>query len=208
MAIFNEILSGRYNRALQKIFAIKGSPPVRQLGGEITPSHALNSGVENRFMEQWNRFAVGAIAAAVAAQNSAVQFRNPVTSGVIAVLERAAIFEGVADQIVVTQNTGDAPLAGAVGQRCLDNRAVKGAAQTLGAACQTTVGNNIAVVGGVIFRIFVQANVDYPFLITDENQEITVAPGDVVYFFTGNVNVTLVVNLIWRERALEESEKT
>ena len=207
MAIFNEILSGRYNRALQKIFAIKGSPPVRQLGGEVTPVHFLFSGVENRFLEQWNRFGMGVTAGAVAAQNTAFQFRNPVTSGVVAVIERISFAETAADNIFVTQSTGDAQLAAAAGQRCLDNRPVKGSATTLGAACQSTVGNNIGITGGVIAVVSIQVSTDYPYLIMDENQEITILPGDVLYLFTGNVNVQLRVNLLWRERALEDSEK-
>jgi len=208
MAIFNEILSGRYNRALQKIFAIKGSPPVRQLGGEVTPVHFLFSGVENRFLEQWNRFGMGVTIGAVAAQNSALQFRNPVTSGVVAVIERISFSEIGADNIFVTQSTLDGPLAAAAGQRCLDNRPVKGSAVTLGAACQTTVGNNIAITGGVIDVVSIQAAVDYPYLIMDENQEITILPGDVLYLFTSNVNAQLRANLLWRERALEDSEKS
>src|SRR5260370_17773678 len=35
MARFNEILVGRYNRMLQKLFSMKGSPPAAQLASEI-----------------------------------------------------------------------------------------------------------------------------------------------------------------------------
>src|SRR5712664_4204220 len=207
MAIFNEILSGRYNRALQKIFAIKGSPPVRQLGGEVTPVHFLFSGVENRFLEQWNRFGAAITIPPVAGLNAAAQFRNPASSGVVAVIERASFFESLADNIFVTQSTNDAQLAAAIGQRCLDNRPVKGSSTTLGAACQITTGNGIPITGGVIGVVAVQATTDYPYLIMDENQEITILPGDVLYLFTTNVNITFRVSLLWRERALEDSEK-
>ncbi len=207
MAIFNEILSGRYNRALQKIFAIKGSPPVRQLGGEVTPVHFLFSGVENRFLEQWNRFGAAINIPAVAGLNAAVQFRNPATSGVVAVIERVSFSESLVDNIFISQSTNDAQLAAAIGQRCLDNRPVKGSATTLGAACQTTTGNGIPIVGGVIDLVAVQANTDYPYLIMDENQEITILPGDVLYLFTSNVNIIFRASFLWRERALEDSEK-
>jgi len=36
MAKFNEILAGRYNRFLQKLFQMKGGPPSAQLSSEIT----------------------------------------------------------------------------------------------------------------------------------------------------------------------------
>jgi hypothetical protein len=150
---------------------------------------------------------MGVTIAAVAAQNTVLQFRNPGTSGVIAVIERISFSELVNDRVFVTQSTGDAQLAAAVGQRCLDNRPVRGSAATLGAACQTTVGNNIAIVGGVIAVVNILANTDYPYLIMDENQEITILPGDVLYLFTSGLNTALSANLIWRERALEDSEK-
>ncbi len=207
MAIFNEILSGRFNRALQKIFAIKGSPPVRQLGGEILPVHGIFSGVENRFLESWNRFAADGLVTAVAAVTSASMFRNPVTSNVIAVIERLSFSESVADpSLFVSQDTGTAALSTAVGQRCLDNRAVKGSTSTLGAACQVTQQTGFVVTGGIIFRIGLPALADYN-LIVNENQEITVLPGDVIEVVTSNVNVNLTTNWMWRERVLEESER-
>src|SRR5258708_36523747 len=87
MAIFNEILSGRYNRALQKIYAIKGSAPVRQLGGEILPIHAFYAGIETRALEEWYRF--GTIINAAAGVGQAVaQLRNPLGSNRLVVFEK------------------------------------------------------------------------------------------------------------------------
>jgi len=92
MAIFNEILVGRYNRALQKIFGIKGSPPVRQVAGEITPAISMFYGVEHRITESWNRYAIGVAAGPVAAQVCNFRYRNPRGSGVLAVLEKVIFF--------------------------------------------------------------------------------------------------------------------
>src|SRR5258707_1317441 len=87
MAIFNEILSGRYNRALQKIFCIKGPPPVRQLAGEIQPSHFFYSGVETRALEEWYRY--GLLLSQVAGVGqAAARLRNPTGSNRLVVLER------------------------------------------------------------------------------------------------------------------------
>src|SRR5260370_12899082 len=82
MAIFNEILEGRFNRGLQKLFAIKGGPPVRQLGGEIMPVHPLRSGVENLWLEGWNRFVAFTDLTTRVGQIVGVRMRNPIGSNV------------------------------------------------------------------------------------------------------------------------------
>src|SRR5713101_6850733 len=99
MGIFNEILAGRYNRALQKQFAIKGSPPVRQLGGEVTPQVSLFYGRENRFTETWNVFGQLHNVPALAANLSQSRLRNPFGSNVIAVVEKITFSSGLANQI-------------------------------------------------------------------------------------------------------------
>lgn len=207
MARHNEILTGRHNRFLQKLFSMKGPPPAPQLTSEITPVHHILTGAENRYIESWNRFAVGAVTAQVAAQNSAVRLRNPAGSNAIGVIERLSFSEGAGDTVLVVQNTNGVALATAIGQRCLDNRPVAGSSSTLGATLQTSIGNNIAVVGGVVARCFIAPNPDYIFIVT-ENQEITLLPGDDLTLYTTAVNVFLTANFMWRERFLEDSERT
>src|SRR5260370_34272425 len=87
MANFNEILEGRFNRGLQKLFAIKGGPPVRQLGGEIMPVHPLRSGVENLWLEGWNRFVAFTDLTSGVGQIVGVRMRNPIGSNVMGGLE-------------------------------------------------------------------------------------------------------------------------
>src|SRR5258708_33716745 len=103
MAIFNEILVGRYNRALQKLLGIKGSPPVRQVGGEIMPILGMFYGVDNRFLETWYRYAFNFDQPAIAGLTTAVRFRNPAGSGVIAVLESVKIWSAGAQNIQMRQ---------------------------------------------------------------------------------------------------------
>src|SRR5260370_24036738 len=174
MARYNEILVGRFNRFLQKFFRMKGGPPAPQRSGDIQVEVPLFSGVENRFLEGWHRFAVGALAPAVVGQNSRARFINHLTSGVVAVIERLSVAVSAADTIFVSQSTGDAALASAVGQRCLDNREPRGG-NTLGASCQTTVGANQVITGGVVARLITNGNIDIPVIQTDD-QEITVLP--------------------------------
>src|SRR5713226_1397388 len=101
MAIYNEILVGRYARMLQKLFSIKGGVPAKQLAGEITPAFTLFSGAEHRYLESWGLFASSIIQAAVAAQFSQVQWRNPPGSNVIAVFHMLVATGQAADQPLV-----------------------------------------------------------------------------------------------------------
>jgi len=86
MALYNEILVGRYNRSLQKLFGIKGSPPAPQLSSDIQTSHSFFSGQENRYPESWYLYGVPKAFAASAANRNQFRIRNGVTSGVIAVV--------------------------------------------------------------------------------------------------------------------------
>src|SRR5713226_9548531 len=91
MAIFNEILVGRYNRALQKLLAIKGSPPLRQLGGEMMPVISIFRGVEDRYLESWDRFGIVMQSTGGVGQFPAVRIRNPAGSNIMAVLEKIVL---------------------------------------------------------------------------------------------------------------------
>ncbi len=206
MAKFNEILTGRHNKFFTRLFSMKGPAPAPQLAGEVMPVQPFFHGAENRFLESWNRFTSAAFIPAVAAQDSAVMFRNPPLSNVIGVIERLSVSESVADtDIFITQDTNKPQLSTAFGIRSLDNRAVGGSTTTLGSICQVSGQPNFAVTGGFIARLGVAASLDYS-LIVQPFQEITVLPNDVVEVVTSNVNVNLHVNFMWRERALEESE--
>src|SRR5437899_9413190 len=88
MALYNEILVGRFARGIQKYFGAKGSPPIKQLAGDLYIVHKLFNGAENRYLEGWSRFGWVAGQAAAVGNKSAVRLRNPPTSNVIAVIER------------------------------------------------------------------------------------------------------------------------
>src|SRR5258708_15624953 len=90
-AVYNEIGIGRWNRFIQKITDIKGSPPARQLASEIVFKHPIFSGQENRYLESWDLFGVGITVGAIAGQSSGLRLRNPSASNVIAVLTKAVV---------------------------------------------------------------------------------------------------------------------
>src|SRR5258708_40293223 len=88
MALFNEILVGRYNRFLQKLLAMKGGPPAPQLATEIGTNIQLFHGVENRYLEGWQRFGGQfSVPAAGVGNVGGFRFRNPAGNNVITAVE-------------------------------------------------------------------------------------------------------------------------
>jgi hypothetical protein len=200
MAGYNEILVGRFNRGLQKLFGMKGPPPTPTLGSEIMPIHPLFSGAENRYLEGWNRFAVSISVAAVAASTDGVRIRNPLTSNVIAVIEHAEMIDGVNASVAVPliweKGTGpDLTTAGT--PVTLDPRGGK-------ANMIVSFGNNPGAMT-VIAQNGSGANTLWEIA---RNIEWTLLPGDAYGFRTSTLNDQMLASLVWRERFLEDSERT
>jgi hypothetical protein len=206
MAIFNEILSGRFNRSLQKIFAIKGSAPVRQLGGEIMPVHIIPSGVENRYPEQWDRFAVYLTQPAVAAQFSVAEMRNPTTSNTMIVIEQITVGNqnaaAISSQIATGPLTTDLATLVSVANARFDPRGRPTPSAILSRSSQA--GLALPFVNKAFLTLPTQQMFQ---LINDENQEWILLPGEALEIDLIGVNQQLDVSFCWRERALEESER-
>jgi len=214
MAIFNEILVRRYNRALQKIFGIKGSPPVRQVAGEITPAISMFYGVEHRITESWNRYAIGVAAGPVAAQVCNFRYRNPRGSGVLAVLEKVIFFPQQNDTLswgrILAGGTTIilTDLTVAVSGIALDFRQIDNGSlvpQPSNSAIRASRDTGSSANNFNYGFVSVLANTSYD-LINHEDQQITLAPGEVVQFDSGTVNGKCFLTTYWRERAMEESE--
>src|SRR6266704_146892 len=211
MAIFNEILAGRFNRALQKIFAIKGSPPVRQLAGEIAPQIAIQSGDENRSLEGWHRFAQRITLGSVVGQIAATRFRNP-TLNLIAVLEKLVIRDSVANTLIFSlgQTTVDLLSGTFTGVR-MDARFKADATAFSSQMLFSTASNAPAIPTSLVdfSQIDLAAATNYEY-IQYENQELTILPGDALNIREQSTPGAelITVNIIWRERLLEESERT
>jgi hypothetical protein len=209
MALYNEILTGRYNRALQKIFQLKGGPPAPQLAGEISVTLSMFYGVENRYLEGWNRYAIAAAPGTPAAGNrAAVRIRNAANSNVVGVLERISIFKSVApgstpfvlvDSIATTMPTEN---NANIGARSLDTR-------------QQQTNSNLIVSTSVNFGIvgtsamFAPCTNLVPFeIVWYENQEICLSPNEQLTVADDVLADALLVSFVWRERPLEEGERT
>lgn len=211
MARYNEILVGRYNRFLQKLFGMKGGAPAPQLSSDVQTVLQLFSGVEHRYLEGWDRFGLLQNVPAVALNTSGVRFRNPAVSNVVAVFEKI-VLTGFIVSVTLAHGTAIADLAtaGLVNTR-LDPRgraqstvietfqnnavAVPGLTNTVN--LYETINNTVAGAGGEVSDV-----------ILTINQEIPLLPGDALQATADGVNAQINVAAIWRERLLEESERT
>ncbi len=206
MAKFNEILTGRFNRALQKSLQLKGGPPSAQLASEVMPVLPFFRGAEDRSLESWFRFGSWAQCVATAGVAGVAQLRNPKTSGAIVVVERIGFNNRTSvDTITLSIGTNDTDLPTNAALALIDKRSQR----TAGASAKSTLKSDQT---GIPVE-FSFANVAIPTqqefsFITTVNQEIVLAPGDELKAFGLNVNANLNVNFIWRERALEDSELT
>src|SRR6266852_176021 len=88
MARYNEILSGRFNRALTKVFSMKGEAPAPQLASDIGAAVHFQYGSESWIHQGWNAYGAFSSVGAVAGQFGAIQIRNPTLSGVVAVFTK------------------------------------------------------------------------------------------------------------------------
>ena len=208
MALFNEILVGRYNRALQKLFGLKGEPPAPQLASEVSITHTFFSGVENRYLESWDRFAAAINVAAVALNQSGVRVRNPLTSNVMIVVEKITYGETANDQPTVTFGTdpGDLATVIAASNSALDRRTRPNPSLVLSRQATTPVVPALAS-ASTLENHFIGANVPRD-VITFEEQEIPLIPGAALQIQALAVNQALTTSIIWRERYLEEGERT
>lgn len=201
MARSNEILTGRHNRFIQKLFAMKGGPPAPQLASDVQVVHPIFHGAENRFIESWDRFGTLIGVNGVAAVNSGIRLRNPVPSNVIVVIERLTLFENLGDNPILSGGFIPTDLTTVIGTPIvrIDPR---------GRASPTLIFSTGTGVTALVNRhqTGLTANLPYEYIQTD-NQEFPILPGDAVQITSQVVNVNITLSILWRERALEESER-
>lgn len=206
MARYNEILTGRFNRALQKFLSMKGEPPAPQLASDIQASLPLFWGVECRYLEGWYRYGVTAVVAAGGAGNrAAVRMTLRPNSAMVAVLEKATVAAPIADAPFLTVSTlGSPDLAGTVivTNTALDNRGQQSPQMVI-----TSSGNAGAVLGVQIDQASLGVNTNYEFVQTDD-QELTILPGSSYTLYSNVLNQGVTFSIRWRERTLEESERS
>lgn len=204
MARYNELQVGRFARFVQKLTGIKGEVPVGSVAGELTFAHPIFHGPENRYLETWERFSFSHFFAAVAAQNQGWQMRNPRGSNVITVIEKLVISTGISQEMTCYRNGANpADLTTTTGPVTQDER---GRSQsTTVCSFQTTTPGTGGFGAWWDHLILANTAVD---LIWDENQEIVLVPGAAILIASNTVNSAMSVSALFRERFLEEPERS
>lgn len=205
MAVFNEILVGRYSRYLQKLFGTKGGPPTPSLSGDLFPIlNITDTPLEDRYLVGVDHYHLLLTQGAVAAQNTVIRVRNPVSSNVVAIIESCYMQENTADttfQVGLSQQTTDFSNILTLSNAFVDSR---------GSRSPTLIGsggNNIGSLSLPRFQFSMAVNQTTAEMIQNPHQEIPLLPGWAMTWFTGAVNTILWVSLGWRERFLDDSER-
>jgi len=201
MARYNEILVGRFNRGLGKLLSIKGDSPSPQVASEIMPVFPIALGTDTDFLFGIDTFGVSIVVGAVAAQLSFTQLFNPSTSGVIAeILHISGVLAAATDVMTIAIGPGTAQGAGATVAR-FDARTKK--LQSI----QITSGASAAPFGSTTAFWASQGPAGSAVVPLVPIPRIPLLPGDALIIAEGTVNSTIRVNLIWKERVIEDSEK-
>jgi len=211
MARFNEILTGRFNRALQKFFSMKGGPPAPQLASEITPNIQFGSlGPDFRYLEGWNKFGACVSVGGSAANQSGIRMRNPATSNVVMVIEKLFLSFAQPNQVNGTQGTAATDLAtlNSMSFLSFDLRANPGSAMIF--SNQNTAVTVPALTNPALLlqRPTLGAGQEQVELVLTDDQELLLLPGVAHQYVVQAVNQQLFLTVWWRERFLEDSERT
>ncbi len=214
MAGFNEILSGRFNRCLQKMLSMKGAASMNELATTIQPQVSFAWGNEMRFLESWNRFGIGVQIGPVAAQLNSFQFRNPLTSGVVAVIEKFSLVTAQAGPFdtFVTGRLGGQGVATPDLTTIIVNTEMRfdarmGAQQGSSVVSSQSSAAPPGVLGSPKLVAPVNNGLPWDDVVSLDQSEITVLPGDVWQVIGTTVNIPWFLSCWWRERVLEDSEK-
>lgn len=209
MARFNEILVGRFNRAVQKLLSMKGPAALVTVSDEMMPiiKMADLTAVEDRYLMSWNRFGVFVGQAAGGVGTFAdFRFRNPAASNVVAVFERIFFFPSAgnladAPQLATGSLAADLGTAVSLATASLDARTSPGSALT--ASRGTPTGTSVPAK----FEISFTATIGGGDFIWDVDHEIPLFPGWALEVISNVANQGSTCSFLWRERFLEESER-
>jgi hypothetical protein len=227
MARYNEILVGRYNRLIQKLFSIKGPASLISTDDSISPVLPIFHGRELDPLQGWNKYVMAAKGPAVGAQTGGLRFRNPAGKGIIVVIEKLSYSQdnlasgvptgwtiveygfpnggtlSIVDlaTILLTPTALDYRGSGKLTIRPLPVLVVSFGSTPSQEATDTQFAAFVnGVAGGAV--LFPQP-LD---LITFEDQELVLPPGMGIQIRTQSINTNMLAILQWRERPLEDSE--
>lgn len=193
----------RISQWIEKRFNAKGGNVIVEIDPSARTTLLFPSGVEDRYLQGWNRFTFSATLLANAANSGAVRFRNPAASGAICVIEGLFYGNNVAtySQFSVQQGAASTDLSTSGSGFRQDPRG--NPLSTAIVSVQNVTPGNLS---NTIGNSFVN-EVASSFIVTTD-QELVVLPGDAVQLVDLTVNELFFARWVWRERALEQSELT
>jgi hypothetical protein len=220
MAGYNEILTGRLNRALQKALSMKGSASLNELSSVLYVNVNLLWGQETRFLEDWNRFGFSTTTGPFGAgTTSGVRLRNPQNSGQIGVIEKITVWDaGVTNYQSVRLQVGfpglsDMP-AGSIlttSVASLDARfypfGVPSSQNPFPLSTGTGSFGTVIWEGGTSALVAPGTLSNPVDVILDESQHLVLSPGMSYDLVGTTLNQAFNFSIWWRARAMEESEK-
>ena len=205
MALYNEINVGRFNRFFQKHLGMKGGPPAPQLAGDLQPGLSVHSDDENLYLEGWESFAISVLYAASVGNVNEFRIRNPGTSNVIALVEKIMVATVTVTRADVQYGQPGADLGTSqqANIRSIDSRGRPGStlvASSAQPAAQSQIGTNIWVSN-------IAVNTPFDVMFTDA-QRFPLLPNSALQVSFNVANLASFVAVWWRERFLEEGERT
>ena len=208
MAVYNEILAGRFNRFVQKLLSMKGPTSLVAVSSDLRMTHQVQSGAECRYIEGWDLFGISVSVTAAAANFSTIELRNPTTSGIVGVLTRAFAYEKLVDAdgpflILIRGATADQPtVTASIGWDQRSRPASSLIFSSNPAAAATAFGGTNAIIG----RHNVPANTNTIELLP-AGLEVPILPGQAIAMQNNVAAQLMAGGFWWRERPLEDSEK-
>lgn len=209
--MFNEILVGRFNKALNAIFGIKSGAPSPSLAGDVTAVYLMDQAADGRYQEGWARWAATPDIGPSVGNISSFELLNPPGSNVIAVVEKycSGMPNAAAQTSMLWQlNTVSFETAGTfVNSAPLDGR-IGNVLSTVQPVCKVTQKANAALIVNGVQILIIPAPAGTTFFDNTftEHQEFVLMPGVALQCQLTAGNTELIGALWWRERPLEQSE--
>lgn len=198
-----DVWLGRFSRWVEKVFNAKGGPVLVDVAPSVQPVLSLDKGVDQRYLEGWNRFSVVAATTAVAANFGRVRLRNPTGSNVIVVIEQITVTPiAGADNPIVTWGATTSDLIGPV---TLSFTRIDPRGNPTPTLIITT--NQQAAGGQPLMQRGTASGIATDF-INNVDQQLVNLPGQAIDIQIGTANLQANTSIMWRERALEQSELT
>lgn len=197
MALVNEINVGRFGEGLRKLFNMIGvQSPSPQLAPEIVPTlNLLDTHPEAYFLRD-ERLAYGRLSQSGAiGTRSAVAFRNPLSSGVLVILEAFMLIVDTTEQVNLRQQATVPGTVPTFPARYRDQRLGVASVPVM-VARTTTDFAGLADAGNIVATYNPNSGADP----TERALPLVLAEGNSILFESATANVTLTISIRWRER--------